>query len=141
MRDRDRAGDWGWDWERGMGRSKERVFLQRDLLSSEIRSMSMSETLLKRLTRGPFFRRFAGPWLIGRTGHCSLGARGQSVPLGVCLRRDRSCVTGLRLRWFGRLKAELGGLCICVGGHCSRCVYYHRSTGLLKGSPVLSIVP
>ena len=40
--------------------------------------------------RGPFFRRFAGPWLVGRTGHCSLGTRGRSVPLGVCLRRDRS---------------------------------------------------
>ena len=39
----------------------------------------------------PFFRRFAGPWLVGRTGHCSLETRGRSVPLGVCLRRDSSC--------------------------------------------------
>ena len=31
MQDRDRAGD----WEREMGRSKERVFLERDFLSSE----------------------------------------------------------------------------------------------------------
>ena len=92
--------------------------------------------------RGPFFRRFGGPWLIGRMGHCSLGTRGRSVPPGVCLRRDRSCdfVTGLRLRCFGRLKAGLGGLCACAGGHCSRCVNNHRRTGLLKGSPVLSLV-
>ena len=92
--------------------------------------------------RGPFFRRFAGPWLTGRMGHCSFWTRGRSVPLGVCLRRDRSCdfVTGLRLRCFGRLKARLGGLCVCAGGHCSRCVYNHRLTDLLKVSPVLSLV-
>ena len=85
--------------------------------------------------RGPFFRRFAGPWLIGRTGHCSLGTRGRSVPLGVCLRRDRAVTLSLA---FGC--AGLGGLCVCAGGHCSRCVYNHRRTGLLKGSPVLSLV-
>ena len=111
----------------------------RDALDVHVRHIAKT---IDWFPRGPFFRRFAGPWFIGRTGHCSLGTRGRSVPLGVCLRRDSSCdfVTGLRLRCFRRLKAELGGLSVYAGGHCSRCVYDHRSTGLLKGSPVLSLV-
>ena len=33
------------------------------------------------------------------------------------------------------------GLCICAEGHWSRCLYNHRRTSLLKGSPMLSFIP
>ena len=46
------------------------------------------------------------------------------MPLGVCLRRDRSCVTGLRLRWFGRLKLSLVA-----------CAYVREDTALGLLSP------
>ena len=69
VRDRDRVGDWGWDWERGRGRSKERVFLERDFLSSErwseMHSMSMSDTLPKRLTDSLGAPSFEGLWALG----------------------------------------------------------------------------
>ena len=105
--------------------------------------MSMSETLPKRLIGSlgaPSFEGLRALGLSAGRDTAPFGTRGRSVPLGVCLRRDRSCdfVTGLWLRWFGRLKAELGGLCICAGGHCSRWVNYHRSTGLL--TPIGHIV-
>ena len=101
---RDRAGDW--------------VFLERDFLSSEMLSMSLSETLPKRLTGSLGAPSFEGLRALGLSAGRD-GTRWRSVPLGVCLRRDRSCdfVTGLRLRCFFRFLAGPEGLCICAGGH------------------------
>ena len=53
----------------------------RDTVNVHVRNITKSTEWVP---RGPFFRRFAGPWLVGRTGHCSLGAC-SSMNFGHCL--------------------------------------------------------
>ena len=96
-RDRDRAGGLGLGLGEGEGALQgtgvpgARLPLVREVVRNtvDVHVRHVAKTI-DWFPRGPFFRRFAGPWLVGRTGHCSLGTRGRSVPLGVCLRRDRS---------------------------------------------------